>query len=207
MTRTLLGDDSLKAGVGFPTGVSLNHCAAHWTPNPSDTNVILQYEDVCKVDFGTHVNGKIIDCAFTVAFDPQYENLLSAPKEATNAGLAAAGIDVRLCDIGEAIQEVMESFEVEINGKTRGIKSIRNLNGHSIAPYRIHAGKSVPIVAGGDTVRMEEGELYAIETFGSTGRGVVHDDGECSHYMIDFDMFDRQVPLRDGKARGLLRHI
>lgn len=29
-----------------------------------------------------------------------------------------AGIDARLCDIGEAIQEAMESYEVEINGKT-----------------------------------------------------------------------------------------
>jgi methionyl aminopeptidase len=103
MTRTLLGGDSLECGVGFPTGVSLNHCAAHWTPNPGDSNCILKYEDVCKVDFGTHVHGKIIDCAFTVAFDPQFENLLRAPKEATNAGIAAAGIDVRLCDIGEAI--------------------------------------------------------------------------------------------------------
>ena len=28
------------------------------------------------------------------------------------------------------------------------VKPIRNLNGHSIAPYRIHAGKSVPIVKG-----------------------------------------------------------
>lgn len=29
-----------------------------------------------------------------------------------------AGIDVRLCDVGEAIQEVMESYEVELNGTT-----------------------------------------------------------------------------------------
>lgn len=28
-----------------------------------------------------------------------------------------AGIDVRLCDVGETIQEVMESYEVEIDGK------------------------------------------------------------------------------------------
>jgi hypothetical protein len=27
------------------------------------------------------------------------------------------GIDARLCDVGAAIQEVMESYEVEINGK------------------------------------------------------------------------------------------
>lgn len=32
--------------------------------------------------------------------------------------LQNAGIDVRLCDIGEAIQEVMESYEVELDGKT-----------------------------------------------------------------------------------------
>ena len=35
------------------------------------------------------------------------------------------------------------------------VKPIRNLNGHSIAPYRIHAGKSVPIVKGGEATRME----------------------------------------------------
>ena len=34
---------------------------------------------------------------------------------------------------------------------------------------------------------MEEGELYAIETFGSTGKGYVWEDGECSHYMRDFE--------------------
>lgn len=35
------------------------------------------------------------------------------------------------------------------------VKAIRNLNGHSIAPYQIHAGKTVPIVKGGDATRME----------------------------------------------------
>ena len=42
----------------------------------------------------------------------------------------------------------MESYEVELEGKTYQVKAIRNLNGHSIGPYRIHAGKTVPIVKG-----------------------------------------------------------
>jgi len=29
-----------------------------------------------------------------------------------------SGIDVRLCDVGSAIQEVMESYEVELDGRT-----------------------------------------------------------------------------------------
>jgi methionine aminopeptidase len=125
---------------------------------------------VCKIDFGTHVRGLLVDCAFTVAFNPVYDNLLMAVKEATNTGIKEAGIDVRLCEIGEAIQETMESYEVTIKNKTYQVKSIRNLCGHLIAPYHIHAGKSVPIVKGGSGQKMEEGEQYAIETFGSTGK-------------------------------------
>lgn len=40
-----------------------------------------------------------------------------------------AGIDVRLCDVGETIQEVMESYEVEIDGKT--------YQGHFEATYQL----------------------------------------------------------------------
>ena len=81
-----------------------------------------------------------------------------------------------MSDIGAAIQEAMESYEVEINGKMLPVKCIRNLNGHNIERYSIHGGKSVPIVKGGDQTKMEEGETYAIETFGSTGKGYVRDD-------------------------------
>ena len=35
--RTLVEEDGLEGGVGFPTGLSLNNCAAHYTPNPGDT--------------------------------------------------------------------------------------------------------------------------------------------------------------------------
>lgn len=158
-----------------------------------------------KVDFGTQINGYIIDCAWTVAFNPKYDPLLAAVKDATNTGIRCAGIDAVLGEIGEQIQEVMESYEVEIDGKVYPIKSIRNLNGHSISPYRIHAGKSVPIVKNHDATRMEEGEVFAIETFGSTGRGEVHEDMECSHYMKNFEA--PHVPLRMAKSRQLLAHI
>ncbi|XP_047145975.1 uncharacterized protein LOC100199352 isoform X1 [Hydra vulgaris] len=203
-SRKLINEKGLEAGLAFPTGCSLNYCAAHYTPNAGDETV-LQYDDVCKIDFGTHINGRIIDCAFTVAFNPRYDNLLKAVKEATNTGIKEAGIDVRLCDIGEAIQEVMESYEVELDGKTYQVKAIRNLNGHSVAPYRIHAGKTVPIVKGGEATVMEEDEFYAIETFGSTGKGVVHDDMECSHYMKNFEV--GHIPLRLARAKQLLNVI
>ena len=206
-TRTLVQADGVKRGWGFPTGLSLNHCAAHWTPNSKDTTV-LQAHDVMKVDFGVQINGHIIDCAFTCSFDERYDPLLDAVRAATNAGIAAAGIDVRLCDVGEAIQEVMESYEITLDGKTYPIKSIKNLNGHSIGPYHIHAGKSVPIIKNQDTTKMEENEFYAIETFGSTGRGLVMEDMETSHYMKVYDeTAGNPSRLRTKSAKDLLKHI
>jgi len=91
--RALLGHaglepgDSLKAGMGFPTGLCLNHQVAHYTPNPGQKDVVLQQQDTMKVDFGVHINGWIIDSAFTIAFDPTYDNLLAAVKDATNTGI------------------------------------------------------------------------------------------------------------------------
>lgn len=66
----------------------------------------------------------------------------------------------------------------------------------------IHAGKTVPIVKGGEATMMEENEFYAIETFGSTGRGIVRDDMDTSHYMKNFDA--PFVPLRLQASQKLL---
>ena len=78
--------DNIKGGMGFPTGLSINHCAAHYTPNAGNKTV-LQQDDVMKVDFGSHINGRIVDSAFTMTFNPVYDNLLAAVKDATNTGI------------------------------------------------------------------------------------------------------------------------
>lgn len=70
----------------------------------------------------------------------------------------------------------MESYEVEIRGKTYPVKPVRNLSAHDIHHYHIHGGKSIPFVKNSDNTKMEEGEVFAIETFGSTGRGYTRDD-------------------------------
>ncbi|KAI2625649.1 methionine aminopeptidase 2-like protein [Hypoxylon sp. NC1633] len=208
--RRLVGHDGLSegdakvAGVGFPTGLNLDHIAAHYTPNAGN-KMVLQQSNVMKVDIGVHVNGRIVDSAFTIAFDPKYDNLLAAVKDATNTGVKEAGIDVRLGELGGYIQETMESYECEINGTTYPIKSIRNLTGHTILPYSIHGTKSVPIVKSADSTKMEEGDVFAIETFGSTGNGYVHDEGEVSHYAMRRDA--PKVDLRLSSAKSLLNVI
>jgi methionyl aminopeptidase len=85
--RTLAEGNDMQSGHGFPTGLSLNNCAAHYTPNPGDTMgmclpppfslplflewtmelttirpilfPVLKQSDVMKCDIGVHVNGRI----------------------------------------------------------------------------------------------------------------------------------------------------
>lgn len=44
-----------------------------------------------KVDFGVHVNGRIVDSAFTMSFEPTWDKLLEAVKDATNTGIRVSG--------------------------------------------------------------------------------------------------------------------
>jgi methionyl aminopeptidase len=212
LIRQLVRADGLLAGVAFPTGASLNHCAAHFAPNTGDKSV-LKKDDLIKLDFGVHIGGRIIDCAFTQSFcdDQRFDQLLEAVAAATNAGIATAGIDVRLSDVGAAIEEVMSAYEITLDGKKFKVRPIRTLCGHSIEKFKIHAGKTVPCVAGtGNQQRMEEGEFYAIETFGSTGKGVVTDDGDTGIFMLAYDdpgLQSKIRSLRNGDAIRLLKHI
>lgn len=204
-TRRLLGHDgltegdSLIAGMGFPTGLNINDVVAHYSPNAGCKRV-LQQNDVLKVDIGVHISGRIVDSAFTMAFEPVYDNLLAAVKDATNTGVREAGIDVRLGELGGYIQEVMESYECEIDGVVHPIKPIRNLCGHTILPYSIHGTKSVPLVKTHDMTKMEEGDIFAIETFGSTGTGRCADQGEVSHYALRSDPPNAELRLSSAKS-------
>ena len=39
-SRNLTAENGLESGLAFPTGCSLNNCAAHYTPNAGDKTVL-----------------------------------------------------------------------------------------------------------------------------------------------------------------------
>jgi methionyl aminopeptidase len=48
---------------------------------------VLSKGDVLKVDFGVHVKGRILDSAFTLTWEPTYDNLIEAVKASTETGI------------------------------------------------------------------------------------------------------------------------
>lgn len=147
----------------FPANLSRNVEAAHFTPAPEDP-LQLAEGDLLKVDVGAHIDGAVADTATTVEVGGgrRFENLRLAAREGVEAGIrtVAAGVDVN--EIGRAVETAIHA---------RGLKPIRDLCGHSIERYVLHAGKSIPNITGMSHERLVEGEVIAIEPFATNGAG------------------------------------
>ncbi len=179
----LITECNINDGIAFPVGIGVNHCVAHYTPFPNDPHLLLKAGDLVKIDFGVHVSGEITDSAFTIPIGThRFDPLIHISQRATMIGVEAAGVDVLLSEIGEAIQEYVESKEFE----AMPLKTFHELCGHSIAPYIIHSGKAVPNcrLSFPYHQRMKYGEKYAIEPFVTTGNGVCIYKSPCNHYML-----------------------
>lgn len=180
-----------KCGFAFPLGISVNEIIAHDTAMLGDDRVFKK-NDVVKIDLGIHINGSIIDSAFTVIIDGDeytcsyYEPLIQATSDATYTAICMSGPDVELYELSTVIKEIIESYELE-NGSQ--IKAVYGLGGHDILPYKVHGDKLILSVPHESQkgIRMIEGEVYAIETYASTGCGKFTqlDLPECNHFMLN----------------------
>ena len=191
----------LNAGIAFPVGLSLNNCAAHYTPNYYEDDTILKSTDILKIDYGVHFNGTIIDSAFTMHFDNKYDKFIEISKNLTNYAVSLCGPDVILGDIGKDIEEYILSKEIEIDGKIYQLRTMSDLSGHAISKYEIHAGKAVPNIAINYPLRMKANEYYAVEPFITTGEGKTILKEPNSHFMMNknYKMYSKKVDDFDEK--------
>ena len=178
----------LDSGIAFPTGLSINNCVAHWSPQ-NNCKKILKENDVIKIDYGVHINGSIIDSAFTHTFNSKYDKLLESSKTSTEIAIKLCRPDMLLSEIGKEIEENMCSYEIDLDNKIYKIKPVHSLCGHKINKYQIHADKIIPnIYLKNYNKRISNNEFYAVETFASTGSGETYEDtNDISHYMINYN--------------------
>ena len=179
----------LGAKPAFPVNLSLNHIAAHYTPLPNDPTVYKE-EDILKIDIGCHLDGHISDTALTVGNNTE---LIKASQDALKAAMKLATPGTELREIGKAIQEAI---------KSHGFSPIRNLSGHQIEKYDLHAGMIIPNFDNGDDNELEEGQIIAIEPFATTGQGKVTEGKPSTIYRLL-----QSRPIRDPTTKKILQHI
>ena len=186
----LIGTDK-TSGVAFPTCISRSEIVADSTPFLGD-NQVLDEDGVFKIDFGTHIDGYIIDSAFSINLNNKYESLINAASESMWNAIKLIGVDADIDDISREIQETIESYEITLNGKNYKITSIGMLGGHNITQYKLHAGTIILGKPGQNAMNNNNGNkiksntCYAIETFPIIGESNLHNGSmdQCNNYMV-----------------------
>lgn len=155
---------SLGGEPAFPCNVSMDNIAAHYTALADDEATIPK-GSLVKIDVGAHVDGYIGDVAATVAFDDVWRPLVEAVKSSLKNVVKMIEPGVSMAKLGGVIERSIKAY---------GFKPVRNLTGHSLSRFNLHAGECIPnIGAGGGFVK--DGAAYAVEPFATNGEGYVVD--------------------------------
>lgn len=179
------------AGLAFPLNVSLNEDAAHDTASYGDERVFAS-GDVVKLDLGVQIEGYIADTATTVDLG-RNSLLLQASEHALEAAIKTVRPGVTAGELGAAVQKEIEE---------RGYRPISNLTGHGLDRYILHRAPTIPNVGMAGGVVLEEGMVFAIEPFATTGSGHV---GEKTRMEIYSQI--SQKPVRIPAARMVMEKI
>ena len=179
------------AALAFPLNLSLNEDAAHDTASPGDTRVFMG-GDVAKLDLGVHIDGYIADTATTVDLGNN-SLLLAASEQALEAAIRKVRPGATAGELGAAVQ-----YEIE----SRGYRPISNLTGHGLDRYVLHRAPTIPNVGINGGIVLEEGMVFAIEPFATTGSGHV---GEKKRMEI-YSQISKK-PVRIPAARAILERV
>lgn len=175
----------------FPTNLSINEIAAHYTPAHDDET---KAHGLLKIDFGVHIKGFSADTAFSVDLENNGTNkkLIQTAEDCLKSAIEAIKQEKNLGKIGQAIQDTAEQAE---------LSPIKNLTGHEIKQYDLHAGINIPNFNNNSPTTLDDG-IYAIEPFTTTGQGMVYEGKPSGIYQLV-----KSTSLRDQKSREVLNHI
>jgi len=163
--------------LSFPANISLNEIAAHYSPVIDDPSIVPD-RGLLKIDLGAHYNGFIADSAMTINIDK--DDMLQKFVDAALNGLEAAieifKPGVKLYELGEVIANKILEF---------GLKPIRNLGGHELKQYELHAGPFIPNYKDMNHKQvLKSGDAYACEPFATSGDGWVTNGKNSYIYRI-----------------------
>jgi len=184
---------SKGCGLAFPCNLSINEIAAHYSPCVDDKKVFAK-GDVVKVDCGAQLNGYVGDTAGTVEVGTKkYRSLVESSKLARDTVAEFVGAGTPINEIGRAVERSMNRD---------GFKPIKNLCGHQIKAYNLHAGISIPNYDDGNTNRLQQGMIIAIEPFATNGEGIVLNGPPGNIVRIL-----RERKLADPKAQEFFEYV
>ncbi|MFH1106710.1 MAG: type II methionyl aminopeptidase [Candidatus Micrarchaeota archaeon] len=158
----------------FPANLSLADEAAHYTPQADDP-ALAGEKGLLKVDLGVSVGGFCTDFAFTKDYSHENGKMVDAVEEALQNALSMMKAGTQTSAVGKEIERTIKGY---------GFTPIENLCGHSLGQYDLHAGVEIPNVETKGGYELQEGDVFAVEPFASTGEGRVAEGEYCQIYAL-----------------------
>jgi len=164
----------IDKGVAFPTCISVNNCAGHYSPLSDDRSVILQEGDVVKIDLGVQIDGFISQVAHTVVATAN----ASAPTTGRKADVICAAhyaseIALRLIRPGRKNTEVSEAISKV--AKQFGCEPLEGVLSHQLKRYVIDGNRVIlnkpTLEHKVEEFEFEDNQVYSVDIVMSTGEG------------------------------------
>ncbi len=179
--------------LAFPCNISVNEIAAHYTPSINDKTK-FEIGDVVKIDCGAQLDGFVGDTAGTVEVGTRrFTELINAARDARDTVMEFIGEGVPINEIGVAVEGTI---------KNHGFEPIRNLSGHQIEPYNLHAGLSIPNYDNGDEQTLKRNMVIACEPFATNGVGEI-----VSGKPGNICRIIRDVPIADPALQDFFNYL
>lgn len=174
--------------------MAVNETAAHFCPEDDDSQT-SQEGQLIKVDIGVHLDGWIADNAMTVIVgkSPEYQDLIRASQNALKAAIKLIRPGMQLWEAGEA-----QASEAQALGFT----TVKNLCGHTLERYKVHAGISIPTYNNKDKTILQENWQVALEPFVTNGDGLIKEKGKATVFMVE-----KEKNARTPYARKILEEV
>ncbi|MDH5401369.1 MAG: type II methionyl aminopeptidase [Candidatus Heimdallarchaeota archaeon] len=166
------------AKPAFPINMSINTEAAHYSAEILDQRIIPE-NSIIKIDLGAEIDGYLVDTAITINFNPELNDLSTISETALENAIKSVKSGVKVYTIGKIIEKTITDA---------GYQPIRNLSGHQIKRYELHAGITIPNCGpkyfGDNSEKFQAGKIYAIEPFASNGKGWIKNGKTTNIFRI-----------------------
>ncbi len=185
------------AGIAFPTNLSINEIAAHYSPTHKD-KLVFKKGDVVKLDVGAHIDGYIADTAVTIEVGTnKYSDMIKASEDGLNTAIDMMKPGTDLSTVGSNVSKTISSY---------GFKPVDNLTGHSLQQFVLHSGISVPSIPSMmNKYKLKEGDVLAVEPFATDGAGHVV-AGSGSNIFLCSSSLKSKI-IRDRRAKQMFNQL
>ena len=171
---------TVNPGLAFPTSISVNNTVSHFSPLPSDAEVVLKDNDLVKVMLGVQLDGYAVTHAETVHLSAKTEgpaaDVLRAAYDAAQLAMRTLKVGAKNWDVTDVVEKVVKEYGC---CGVEGMLSCQHERNVTDGKKRVLLSPSPELRREHETCSFDEGEVYGVDILVVTGT-----DGKVSRPSI-----------------------